>query len=190
MGQEDKERTTGSTAWWRPAVGPRPAAPLPTALPDDFYVTLQPLTLELVARQLERISIKFTRNDNALVAVWPDRYTMTTRVLPGDILSIRVVLATSYHSEAITALHARCNWWNESRAFLKASVQAIPFRAVEDGDGRHRSMAGVNLDMAVPYTVGIAPVQLQALVEDLLRNVQTFETEARLDALNLEPDWR
>jgi hypothetical protein len=167
-----------------------------TAVPDDFFVTLQPLTLELVAHQLRRMDIRFTDENGTLSASWKD-FVMTTRVLPDDLLSVRVLLSTGYPSEMITAVVARCNWWNQTRTFLKASARVGLFRVPQpegmpspETDVQRQQATIVNLDMDLPCPVGIAPVQIQALVRALLSNVKGFQADARLDVLRLDSGWR
>src|SRR5262249_20483532 len=90
-------------------------------LPADYYVTLQPLTLDLVATQLERIGINFTREPDRIAADWPTS-DLVVRILPDDVLSVRATLRQEYPASGITALTGGCNSWNNSRLFLKAST--------------------------------------------------------------------
>jgi hypothetical protein len=161
-------------------------------VPDDFYVTLRPLTLELVARQLERMSIDFTSLDGVVRATWTGRYTLTAMVGVGDVLHLRVRLADAFPTRMASALEARCNWWNSVRGFLKASASVGLVRSSDDDEDEEDApslAAIVALDVDLPYRVGIAPVQLQALVTDVLRNVDRFEAEARLGDLELGGTW-
>jgi len=154
--------------------------------PDDFYVTLQELSLGLVARQLELLSIEFTSTDGLLTVTRPERYTLTASEGVGDVLHLRVRLASAFSARMVAALEARCNWWNDARGFLSAStrVALVPISADEQ-----EARALVHLDLDLPCRVGIAPVQLQALVTDVLRNVDRFMAEARLEQLGLDGAW-
>lgn len=158
-------------------------------VPDDFYVTLRPLTTELVARQLERLSIEFSSDDDELRATWTGRYTLTATVGADDVLHLRVHLAGVFSGWMVSALEARCNWWNGTRSFLKASTGFGLARTSDDADDDPQPVALVSLDLDLPCRVGIAPVQLQALLTDVLRNADRFTAEARLDDLGLDDAW-
>jgi hypothetical protein len=135
------------------------------------------------------MSIKFTADKDSLVAVWNNSFAVTARVLSEDVLSMRVTLSARYPSGMVTALEARCNWWNVSQTSLKASARVGLQRTSPEAEAPPSPMAVVYLDMDLPCRVGIAPVQLQALVSDLLQNVERFRTQARLEELRLSSSW-
>jgi hypothetical protein len=155
---------------------------------DDFYVTLRPLTLELVARQLERLSIEFSSDDGVLSATWLSGYVLTARVA-GDNLHLRVRLAGTFSARMVSAVAARCNWWNSTRGFLKACATVGLAGTSDGGEDERTPVTIVSLDLDLPCRVGIAPVQLQALVTDVLRNADRFTAEARLHDLELGGAW-
>jgi len=160
-------------------------------LPDEYYVALQPLTLDLVAVQLQRIGYKFVRSPERIDASW-STFSLRVRVLSGDILSVSATIRRPYPVDGTTELVGRCNWWNTSRIFLKAGVNTVLGQANptdEDPDPPPMALAQVSLDLDLPLPVGVAPVQLQSLFRNIVQNVGQFEDQARLDDVIPKPTW-
>jgi hypothetical protein len=160
-------------------------------LPDDFYVTLQPLTLALVATQLDRIGVRYERHAEAIVADL-ERASLLIKVLSGEMLTLQATLRKGYPAVCVTALVGRCNWWNTQQASLKASTLTAVARPPADQPASASPVAavGVRLDLDMPFPAGIAPVQLQALLRFAVSGVDHFWSRARLDTLASPELWR
>ena len=164
---------------------------LPSQLSDDYYVTLQPLTLDLIAVQMERIGMDFTRHPDRIEASWA-KFLLSVRLLSEGMLSVRATSRQPYPAASTTALAGRCNWWNASQTFMKASAVAGLGWSAPSGEGDERRpvpLAQLYLDLDIPLTVGVAPVQLQSLFMHIFQNVEQFETRARLEELILRTSW-
>ncbi|WP_371400704.1 YbjN domain-containing protein [Kribbella sp. NBC_00662] len=177
-------------------VSPTPAAPARVEseqeLQPDYYVTLQPLTLELVARQMERIDITFSASGDALLAHW-ESFTLRATIGGTNTLCLRALLRKGLPTDSLGALAARCNWWNSRKMFLKASVAVVKAELPRAGAGAESDFtpaASLQLDCDLPFRAGVAPVQLQALLRDVIDNVSYFEEAAALDDLMLNGTWR
>jgi hypothetical protein len=158
-------------------------------LPSDYYVSLQPLTLDLIATQLERVGIKFTRYSDYIGAGW-ESFTLIIRVLNNDVLSARATFRDPRPASSVAAIIARCNWWNAKRTFLKASAEVITGQAKGDDDSPLTiAIARVLLDMDLPLAAGVAPVQLQSLFRDIHGNIAQFQQDAQLDKLIPPSAW-
>jgi hypothetical protein len=160
-------------------------------LPADYYVTLQPLTLDLVAVQLERIGIKCDLEPDRIEAHWQS-FVIVVRIMSEDVLTARAVLRQLFPAESATALAGRCNWWNQSHTFLKASTTTVVGHtqpSAHDGESRPAPYVQLCLDLDLPLPVGAAPVQLQALFRKVVQNVGSFEQQARLDNVILQAAW-
>jgi len=159
-------------------------------LPSDYYVALQPLTLDLIATQLERVGIKFTRYPDYIEAGW-ESFTLTIRVLGDDLLSARATFRDYRPASSAVAVIGRCNWWNARRTFLKASADVTTGQAREGDDGSPLTIAiaRVHLDMDLPLKAGVAPVQLQSLFREIPSNVAGFQQAAQIDTLIPQSAW-
>lgn len=173
-----------------------PAESVPD-LPDGYYVALQPLTLDLVAVQLQRIGYKFTRSPERIEASW-STFVLRIRIMRDDILSVSAIIRKPYPVDSLTELVGRCNWWNTSRFFLKAGVNAVigQTKPADDEDldpelleAEPIMLAQVSLDLDFPLPVGVAPVQLQSLFRNIVENVGQFESQAGLDDVIPKPTW-
>ncbi|HEX6446138.1 MAG TPA: hypothetical protein VF053_13675 [Streptosporangiales bacterium] len=158
-------------------------------LPDDYYVRLRPLTLDLVATQLDRIGVKYQRSPERLQAVW-STFWLSVHIAPTDVLCTRSTFLRPYPAASGGVLTGWCNWWNSTQTFLKASTvsqvgQVDPGGA--DGERRPVPQIAVVLDFEVPLSVGVAPVQLQSLLRMVVGNVSAFERWARLDQALARP---
>ncbi|NUT35188.1 MAG: hypothetical protein HOV79_19200 [Hamadaea sp.] len=157
-------------------------------LADDYYVTLHPLTLEFVATQMERLDLKFDRRTDVIIARWAD-FHLEIRVFD-EILSVRGVLASGYPSASVALLTGRANWWNATKAFLKASVTTqVVTRDQGTDEERPIAVARVNLDLDVPLSAGIAPVQVQALLRDVVDNINAFVRQSAVETLTSQVLW-
>jgi hypothetical protein len=164
-------------------------------IPDDFYVALAPLTLDLVAQHLERIGINFTRLPTSIRAAWPT-FVLTISIGTEHMLSARATLRQSYPAMSHTAVVARCNWWNSRLIFLKASAIVLIGQEKATDDTADESepallpFTQVNLDLDLPLPVGVAPVQLQSLFRSIVQNVSSFELRADLGTLASQSTWQ
>ncbi|MFI5889931.1 hypothetical protein ACIA5D_07390 [Actinoplanes sp. NPDC051513] len=149
--------------------------------PDDFYVALQPLTLELIAHQLTRMNLEFNEQGRRLFARFAD-FTLQISVLNDDILSIRAMVKQQFPAHAMATLAGRCNWWNASELFLKASASTI--MVASESGGSPSPAVRVQLDLDLPCSMGIAPVQLQGLLKAALGNVNAFRSRSRIADLS------
>ncbi|WP_433363212.1 YbjN domain-containing protein [Actinoplanes sp. CA-142083] len=147
------------------------------AEPDDFYVTLQPLTLELLAHQLTRLSLDYEEHGRRLYARFAE-FTLQISVLNENDLSVRAILKQQFPASAMATLTGRCNWWNASQLFVKASATTIMAQA--DAGSAPAPAVRVQLDLDLPCPVGVAPVQLQALLQAVLNNVNAFKSRSRV----------
>lgn len=157
-------------------------------LPDDYYVTLQPLTLEMIATQCDRIGWKYQAEPDRISAHWENGFLLTIHVLSGDILHVRATLLKLYPIAGLGVLTARCNWWNLNRLFLKASAASVVGLSESDGSQAY-ALARVYLDADLPLKTGVAPVQLQELLRAIVTNVSTFISQASLDTLLDQSSW-
>lgn len=159
-------------------------------LPSDYYVALQPLTLDLIAAQLERVGITFSRYPGYIWASW-GTFTLVIRVLNDNVLSAHATFRDTRPASSIAAIIGRCNWWNSRRVFLKASAEVTtgPAQEGDDGSTLTIAMARVQLDMELPLKAGVAPVQLQALFQEIPRNIAEFQQAAQLDTLIPQSAW-
>jgi hypothetical protein len=108
-----------------------------------------------------------------------------------DVLSARAMFKGSRPASSFAAITGRCNWWNSTHAFLKASadITTADARADDAGDSKTIAIARVQLDMEVPLNAGIAPVQLQLLLREIPTNVALFQQAAQLDTLLPPSAW-
>jgi hypothetical protein len=150
--------------------------------PDDFFVALQPLTLELIAHQLTRMQLDFDEQSRRLFARFSD-FTLQMTVLNEHDLSVRSMLRQQFPAPAMATVAGRCNWWNASQLFLKASASTI--MVTPDSGGSPAPAVRVQLDLDLPCPMGIAPVQLQALLQAVLDNVTAFKSQSRLADLSV-----
>lgn len=158
-------------------------------LADDFYVTLQPLTLELVATQLDRIGIRYDRQPDKIVAGW-ESYVIETRISPDHVLAVRATIRQGFPAATAILLAGRCNWWNATRLFLKASVATIVVHPDEPGDDAAPvPVVRVRLDFELPLQAGVAPVQLQALFRGIVGNMADVLKQFKLDELTSRELW-
>ena len=157
-------------------------------LPNDYYVTLQPLTLDLIATQLERVGIKFTLYPDYIGAGW-ESFTLTIRVNNGWLYA-RAIFRDSRPASSVAAIIGRCNWWNAKRTFMKASAEVTTGQATKSDDSPLTiAIARVQLDMDLPLKAGVAPVQLQSLFREISGNVAEFEQGAQLNTLIPQSAW-
>ena len=160
-------------------------------LPPDFYVSLRPLTLGLLAQQFERLDLRFREESDCLLAEWAD-FQMQARVLAPSTLAVRCRLTARYPALSIGSVVARCNWWNAFRSFLKASAGVVPATISQGGHLDADSLVAVvivHLDLDLPLPVGIAPVQLQSIINHVIANVSNFQTDAALDHIVSSAAW-
>lgn len=178
-----------------PEAGDSDDADLP--LRDDFFVTLQPVSLDFIAAQLDRLNVKYTRRPTVIAAGW-EKFDVSYVIQSDDWLNVRATLRRTFPATAAAALAARCNWWNAGWAFLRAaSTLTTGTLRTNSGDGEENGedpgrvipIAKVHLDLIVPLSAGIAPAQFQALHGDLIQNVLSFEKQARLGELIPESAW-
>lgn len=188
--QRAVERRSADSVVQPEATPAQPNADLSAEVPDDYYVTLQPLTLNLIAAQLEHLNITFSQQADRIDAGWSS-FVLNLRVIENQ-LNARATLRQAYPVTGIAALTGRCNWWNASRVFLKASAGTIISQAEPAEPGGERQLqqvARVYLDIDLPLAAGVAPVQLQALLQAMVRNIRSFEEQAQIDQLILSISW-
>ena len=153
----------------------------PDELDDDFYVALQPLTLELIAHQLTRMNLEYSEQGRRLFARFAD-FTLQISVLNENDLSVRAMLKQQFPAPAMATVVGRCNWWNASELFVKASATTI--MVTPESGGSPAPAVRVQLDLDLPCPMGVAPVQLQALLQGVLDNVTAFKSRSRIADLS------
>lgn len=148
---------------------------------------LQPLSLELIAVQLDRLDITYERTPQALLAGY-QTFTLSARALGDDasILFLRAQLRNFFPAASIPALSARCNWWNRERLMLSASVATgiASSTAADEADITRNPVALINLDFVCPLVTGVAPIQLSTLVRQFVSRASSFEQETAIDTIS------
>ena len=160
-------------------------------LPSAYYVTLQPLTLELCAQQFDRLNLRYSQEAGALSVRW-ETVQLILRIQPNGVLYSRFSLINAFSNASYSAVAARCSWWNLNRMLVKASAYSFiaQIEAQDDEQPTKQAIAvGVYLDHEVPFDAGVAPVQLQALFRALVKSVSEFLNDAKLDKIVGAAAW-
>jgi hypothetical protein len=180
--------------------GSAPAPQIPTqgliGLRDDYFVALQPLSLDFIATQLDRLNIRYTLGERAITSGWTTFDVSFS--LFHDWLNVRATFRQAFPATAAAALAGRCNWWNSKYAFLSASstlttgtlrIQKADGEDDDESPAKSVPIAKIHLDLGLPLTAGIAPAQFQALHGELIQNILLFERKAQLNELIAESAW-
>lgn len=136
--------------------------------PDEHeFERLVPLTTSLVKRQLDRVGFKYSEPEaDVLHARWKE-FGITIRPRESQILMIGVTVSQTFPVAMHFALGGLCVEWNRTQYFLKAYP-----RITRTGTDDVRVQ--ISLDVETILSAGIAPVQLQAHLRDVVDNAYRF----------------
>lgn len=142
-------------------------------LPDDYYVTLHSISLDLIETQLRRLGWHYTRRRDQILASWETFITSIT--VNVDMLLVRVRIRQAFELDDLTSKVGRCNTWNARRTFMKAScfIQVASEQSTASSNAKSLGSV-VHLDFDLPCEMGIAPVQLQALLRAIIADAHSF----------------